>query len=104
MIEAEHTAGPWQFREQGDANEFVVLDHAGRWLFSIRHNGEELFAKQLANLRLVAAGPVLLSALEELSGIVQGLYDDRSAPLELVDSFTLQPAQAAIKLARRGVA
>jgi hypothetical protein len=65
MIEAEHTAGPWQFREQGDANEFAVLDSTGRWLFSIRHNGEELLAKQLANLRLAAAAPDLLTALHD---------------------------------------
>lgn len=50
-------------------------------------------SKALSNARLIAAAPDLLEALSELCDIVHGLIED-GAPH--VDSFTLQPARAAI--------
>jgi hypothetical protein len=111
MSEAEHTAGPWQFREQGDANEFAVLDSTGRWLFSIRHNGEELLAKQLANMRLVAAAPAVFTCLQGLMGCPYDLDENtisedgiEAAPMQVVGVMSVallrrRRALAAIALA-----
>lgn len=63
-MSTQHTPGPWVGGQQGDANEFYVVTANGRWLFSFRHNGEPLLGEQLANLRLIAAAPDLLEALE----------------------------------------
>lgn len=61
-----HTKGPWTFREQGDANQYVILDADGHWLASLQHNGEPLVDHQRANLALMTAAPDLLAALEEV--------------------------------------
>lgn len=52
-----------------------------------------------ANARLIAAAPDLLAALSELSCIVQGLLDGDDCR-HSIDSFTLQPARAAIAKAK----
>lgn len=45
---------PWVLREQGEANQFCVLDTTGkRWILGLLHNGEPLPAQQEANLRFV---------------------------------------------------
>jgi hypothetical protein len=63
----------------------------------LRHGIE---SEQEANARLIASAPDLLAALEELTNIVQGVLDDGVYPRDLIDSFTLQPARAALKKAR----
>lgn len=61
---SDHTMGPWTFREQGEANQYVILDAEGRWLASLQHNGEPLVDHQRANLALMTAAPDLLDALK----------------------------------------
>lgn len=60
IFNTKHTEGPWEFHEQGDANEFVMLTTKKRWLFAFRQNGEMMTEEQMANCRLVRASPELL--------------------------------------------
>lgn len=66
-------------------------------------DGEDEAAKALsecdANARLIAAAPDLLDALKELAEIVDGLRGGEGT----LDSFTLQPARAAIAKATGSV-
>lgn len=50
-----HTQGRITFKADGDANHYTLLDEGGRWLMSVLMNGEQLTAKQEANLRRIAA-------------------------------------------------
>jgi hypothetical protein len=63
MSTAQHTPAPWEYREQGDADEFVMLTHDGKWIIAFRQNGELMTATQRANAKLMAASPKLLEAL-----------------------------------------
>lgn len=56
---------------------------------------EEMFA----NAHLIAAAPELYEALEELQNIVSGLLSGEMG-LKDIDSFTNQPARAALAKAR----
>lgn len=49
-----HTQGRITFKADGDANHYTLLDEGGRWLMSVLMNGEQLTAKQEANLRRIA--------------------------------------------------
>ena len=42
-------------RANGDANSYALLDDKGHWFMSLLVNGEQLEAKQEANLRRLAA-------------------------------------------------
>ena len=99
------TPGPWKVidvREPGSPLHYAVIcsrdpigtksrDIASVWL----RGGPE---KTLANANLIAAAPELLVALSELADIVQGVLDDYGDKARFIDldSFTLQPARAAI--------
>jgi hypothetical protein len=61
---SNHTPGPWEFKGQGDADEFVMLTHDGKWIIAFRQNGELMTATQRANAKLMAASPRLLEALQ----------------------------------------
>lgn len=50
-----HTEGRIQFRANGDANSYALLDDQGRWWLSLLMNGEQHTVKQEANLRRLAA-------------------------------------------------
>lgn len=61
-----HTPGPWEAIEEGEANRYAVLGPDGDWLLTVLHNGQQLSSKQIANFRLIAAAPELLEALRGL--------------------------------------
>ncbi len=99
-----HTPGPWQA-----FNGYLVRKCIGDVCAPIAHidtpyrhgigivKGEHEVS---ANIRLIAAAPDLLEALEELATIVQGVIDDTNIHGIGMDSFTLQPARAAIAKAK----
>ena len=50
-----HTQGRITFLEDGDANHYSMLTEGGRWWLSLLMNGEQTTARQIANLRRLAA-------------------------------------------------
>ena len=50
-----HTQGRITFLEDGDANHYSMLTEGGRWWLSLLMNGEQPTARQIANLRRLAA-------------------------------------------------
>lgn len=62
-----HTATPWVWHEQGEANEYCLLTSDGKWVISFRQNGELMPSKQRANAefikRAVNAHDALFAAL-----------------------------------------
>lgn len=51
----DHTPEPWKWHAQGEANEYCMLTHDGRWVISFRQNGELTDERQKANARRIAA-------------------------------------------------
>lgn len=51
----DHTPEPWKWHAQGEANEYCMLTHDGRWVISFRQNGELSDERQKANARRIAA-------------------------------------------------
>ena len=51
----EHTPEPWKWHAQGEANEYCMLTHDGRWVISFRQNSELTDERQTANARRIAA-------------------------------------------------
>lgn len=50
-----HTPEPWKWHAQGEANEYCMLTHDGRWVIAFRQNGELTNERQQANARRIAA-------------------------------------------------
>ncbi len=111
-MSAAHTPGPWrtpQDRTDGRHHAIAIMapfecdDKApyhpliAQALFSAGGAPRDIAE---SNARLIGAAPELLSALKELVEIVEGVRTDGDA----VDSFTLQPARAAIAKATGGAA
>ena len=51
----DHTPEPWAWHAQGEANEYCMLTHDGRWVIAFRQNGEFTDERQKANARRIAA-------------------------------------------------
>lgn len=51
----DHTPEPWKWHAQGEANEYCMLTHDGRWVIAFRQNGELTDERQKANARRIAA-------------------------------------------------
>lgn len=51
----DHTPEPWKWHAQGEANEYCMLTHDGRWVIAFRQNGELADERQKANARRIAA-------------------------------------------------
>jgi hypothetical protein len=86
-MEMNHTPGPWIYKAQGDAQEFVLLkereDGKLDWLVSFRDNGQHWSEHQEANAKLIAAAPELLEACITALADTEGL---------LSEEFELNPA------------
>ena len=96
MSEAKHTPGPWEACDVGDYGDYdgrcrVILGDDLRIAVVLGDHDESK-----ANARLIAASPCLLEALEELADLFDGLVSGEYQP----DSFTTQPARAAIAKAK----
>ena len=50
----DHTPEPWKWHAQGEANEYCMLTHDGRWVIAFRQNGELTDERQQANARRIA--------------------------------------------------
>ncbi|KJJ61529.1 hypothetical protein RT21_20025 [Pseudomonas sp. 10B238] len=93
-----HTPGPWIV----DGSDISPANDVGLGICAISpvdlggakvwHHGVETYA----NAHLIAAAPELLEALTELADLVEAIISGEYAP----DSFTTQPARAAIAKAR----
>lgn len=93
-MSTQHTPGPWSITERAVvANASTPVAHRVKWW-----SAGLLEIEERANASLISAAPELLAALEELTEIVQGAIEQRSA--KDLDSFTLQPAIAAIAKAK----
>lgn len=99
-MSAAHTPGPWSYREQGEANEYLVLDGRGNWLACIKHNGEQTVERQRANLAAMTAGPDLLAALRELHRVCVAMDhpDQMQRPEEEEYLAAVAGAAAALQL------
>ena len=51
----DHTPEPWKWHAQGEANEYCMLTHDGRWVIAFRQNGGLTDERQKANARRIAA-------------------------------------------------
>jgi len=82
-----HTPGPWSFRGCD-----------GGWAIDFNEDQEQVvdFVYEEADARLIAAAPDLLEALSELADLVDEILSGEYEP----DSFTTQPARAAIAKAK----
>lgn len=86
-----YTPGPWTVEHDGQSLPIIM---ANAEIVALARETKQRNEK--LNARLIAAAPDLLAALEELTGIVQGALDDTNLHGLGMDSFTLQPARAAI--------
>jgi hypothetical protein len=88
-----HTEGPWSVAETRHNYDTVIRGPKGEPIALALIAG---YTKQegAANTALLAAAPDLLEALQELCEIVEDAIEQKSA--KDLDSFTLQPARAAI--------
>ena len=88
-----HTEGPWSAAETRHNYDTVIRGPKGEPIALALIAG---YTKQegTANAALLAAAPDLLEALQELCEIVEDAIEQKSA--KDLDSFTLQPARAAI--------
>jgi len=93
---ASHTKGPWihhSHRQVGPKDGIVCEVWS-----SVGVQSDDAIAQADANVSLISAAPDLLSALMELVDIVDDAISQKSA--KDLDSFTLQPALAAIEKAK----
>lgn len=108
MTKAKHTPGPWQIVIDDDGNPLsgrpmvaaapeldcaiVHWDGFVQSYWRSARGDKEIHA----NARLIAAAPDLLKALEELADLFDAMVSGEYRP----DSYTTQPARAAIAKAK----
>lgn len=99
----KHTKGPWGFGKTGEDSR-LILGKGGKGNYvcrvqihqTPRQYGMIYESEREANARLIAAAPELLEALTELADLVDAIREGEYRP----DSFTTQPARAAIAKAK----
>lgn len=57
-----YTKGPWIVKEQGDANDYCLINTDKDWLLAFRHNGVYSLEQQRENIKLISTSPDLLNA------------------------------------------
>jgi hypothetical protein len=57
MSNTKHTPGPWEYTEQGEANNYRIMAN-GNWLIAFLQNGEKWTAEQEANARHAKANGI----------------------------------------------
>lgn len=72
-----HTPEPWSIRPSGNANEITILDATGHWLMHFLHNGEPHAETQKANARRIVACVNELAGVENPTGYVHRLEQQR---------------------------
>jgi len=92
-METKHTTGPWVI-DWNVARLDIFSSDTKVLVASLRRSAlsEDIDEAARANARLIAAAPELLNALRELSDLVDLILSGDYTP----DSFTTQPARAAI--------
>lgn len=93
MSEAKHTPGPWRVGKGGPNMCPTVGTEKGLMVAMVAYGDSH---PTQANARLIAAAPDLLEALEELADLFDAMVSGEYRP----DSFTTQPARAAIAKAK----
>jgi hypothetical protein len=92
----QHTPGPWRVEWIDDSHGWI-LDKVGNYLFEIVTSDEEGLlaspAEQVANARLTAAAPTLLTMLERL---LREVGDTAGILALAVCSLDIEQARAAI--------
>lgn len=73
MEKVNITEGEWKVKEQGDANEYVVLLGKNDWIMNILQNGEIPTFEQRANMKLIEFSPKILKALQNMTGLLISL-------------------------------
>lgn len=73
-----HTPGRITFLPDGDANRYSMLTEDGRWWMALLMNGEQVTARQEANLRRLAAcwnacEGIEIESIEELAAMGHGV-------------------------------
>jgi hypothetical protein len=86
---SKHTSGSWSVIDQGEANTMALMQTPVHWLAKVQWNGEITAEGQKANMRLIAAAPDLLAALETL--LLEHTQGNRSGAVDM--------ARAAISIA-----
>jgi hypothetical protein len=89
-MDTKHTRGPW-FADTHGSGAFAIKGPDGAVLCT-RNAWPGYATESIANGLLIAAAPDLLEALSELADLVDGILVGDYKP----DSFTLQPARAAL--------
>lgn len=86
-----HTSGPWKTHL---CNDTSIIDGEGNDIAQVSGDYENpaVWPVMEANARLMAAAPELLEALKELADLFDDFVEGKYRP----DSFTSQPARAAI--------
>lgn len=62
-----YSKGKWIFREQGEANQYFLLDASAQWLMAIQHNGHQTVTEQVNNLKLVTCSALMYEFIERLA-------------------------------------
>ena len=98
-VTSKHTPGPWEVFDDVEGCEFPGIDNAGESIVlcgsifddgGIRGDTKE---ERLANARLIAAAPELLSVLEELQESAS-YWSEYDVPLGIVDRINAAIAKA----------
>lgn len=95
--QAKHTPGPWTIAADIYEERFGIGGRDGVVVCApFLRSGPKVGVHGLANARLIAAAPELLEALSELADLMEDVRTGEYKP----DSFTTQPARAAIAKAQ----
>ena len=92
ISEIDHTPLPWNWHEQGEANEYCLLTNDKRWVLAFRQNGEIWTKEQKANAEFIVRAcnshDAMLDALDEITDAL--LYGMGKEAIQLRVELCLQ--------------